>query len=165
MGPGVLVIGVGNRLRHDDAAGVEVVSRARALAAAAPREGRAAAIGFRELEREPISLIEAWEGTRAVVLVDALHGLQPAGEVRRFDATERPFPATLRSSASTHALGVGEAIELARTLGRLPARVVVYGVAGTRFDSGEGFSAEVAEQLDPLAVRVLDEARRLAPAP
>ena len=32
----------------------------------------------------------------------------------------RPLPARLRGSTSTHAVGVGEAIELARALGRLP---------------------------------------------
>ena len=159
----VFVIGVGNRLRHDDAAGLEVVRRARALAGAAPGEGNAGAIGFREQERETLALIDAWEGAKAVVLADALHGLGPVGAVYRFDASETPLPVSVRSSASTHALGVGEAIELARALGRLPRRVVVYGVAGARFDSGEGLSGEVSEQLDGLARRVLAEAYRLAP--
>ena len=43
-------------------------------------------------------------------------------------------PASFRSS--THAFGVGDAVELARALGRLPRRVVVYGVEGADFAAG-----------------------------
>jgi hydrogenase maturation protease len=39
-------------------------------------------------------------------------------------------------SDSSHALGVGEAIALARALERLPSRLVDYGVEGARFGAG-----------------------------
>ena len=43
-------------------------------------------------------------------------------------------------ASSTHAVGIGEAIELARTLDRLPGRLIVYAVEGHRFDAGLGLS-------------------------
>lgn len=158
----MLVIGVGNELRHDDAAGLEVARRTRALAARAPRAPGAPPIGIREHEGETLALLGAWEGADTVVLVDAMHGRLPVGAIERFDASAGALPARMEGSTSTHAIGVGEAIELARVLGRLPRLLVVYGVAGARFDSGSGLSPAVREVIGPLARRVLDEASTLA---
>ena len=153
---GVLVIGVGNELRHDDAAGLEVVRRARAISEPEP------AIAFREYEGETLGLLGAWEGAAALVIADAVHGGGAVGSIHRFDASSLPLPERLEGSSSTHAVGVGEAIELGRELGRLPGRVVVYGVTGGRFDAGMGLTPELREVLDPLARQVLEEARDLA---
>jgi len=158
--PGVLVIGVGNELRHDDAAGLEVARRARELDGQ-HRPG-AARIEFREHEGETLGLLAAWEGAGAVVLADAVHGGGAVGAIHRFDASSRPLPARLEGSSSTHAIGVADAIELGRELGRLPTRVVVYGVTGGRFDAGSGLSDGVREALEVLARRVLEEARGLS---
>jgi len=160
--PRVLVLGVGNELRHDDAAGLEVVRRARALALHASRAGLASPIEFREHEGETLALLGLWEGAGAVILVDAIHGSGPVGTVQRFDVSRRPLPARLEGSSSTHAIAVVDAIELGRVLGRLPRRVVVYGVTGSCFDAGRGLSAELLAVADPLALRVLEEAKRLA---
>jgi hydrogenase maturation protease len=46
-------------------------------------------------------------------------------------------------SHSTHGLGVGEAIELARTLNRMPNSLTVYGIEGGSFRTGVGLSPEV----------------------
>ncbi len=159
--PAVVVIGVGNTLRQDDGAGVEVARRlgARVDGAAAPGD---AAIAVLEYEGEPLGLLELWEGSRAVVLVDAIRSGAEPGTIHRVDASREPVPVLMRGSSSTHAVGVGEAVELARALGRLPERVVVYGVEGACFDAGGGLCAEVAGVMDSLAERVLREARELA---
>lgn len=153
--PPVVVIGIGNALRHDDAAGLETVRRLSGRA-------RAAGIAVREQEGETLGLVEQWDGAAAVVLVDAVHSGAPAGTIHRLDASSEPLPASLRSSASTHAVGLGEAIELARALDRLPSRVVVYGVEGLRFDAGSGLSREVQAVIPALADEVLREAFELA---
>ena len=151
----VVVIGIGNALRHDDAAGLETVRRLGGRA-------RAAEIVVREQEGETLGLIEQWDGAAAVLLVDAVHSGAPAGTIHCLDASTEPIPVSLRSSASTHAVGLGEAIELARALGRLPARVVVYGVEGLRFDAGSGLSQEVQAVIPALADAVLRQACELA---
>jgi len=158
--PAVVVIGVGNALRRDDGAGVEVARRLRVRAdAAGTRAGPAIAV--LEYEGEPLGLLELWEGARAVVLVDAIRSGGAPGTIHRVDVSREPVPALLRGSSSTHAVGVGEAIELARALGRLPARVVVYGVEGVRFDAGSGLSAEVETVIEALVEALLGEARSL----
>ena len=149
------MIGLGNTLRHDDGAGVEVIRR---LA----RRATARGIAVHEHHGEPLALLDLWEGARAAVLVDAARSGAPAGTVRRFEASERPLPTALRGSSSTHALSVAEAIELARALGRLPERLVLLTVEGRLFDAGSGFSAQVEAALDSLAEAALREARRLS---
>jgi hydrogenase maturation protease len=46
-------------------------------------------------------------------------------------------------SSSTHALDVAAAIEFARALGRLPPRLIVYGIEGRSFTVSAGLSPEV----------------------
>jgi hydrogenase maturation protease len=157
----VVVIGVGNALRGDDAAGLEVARRVR-LRADAARAAARAEIAVLEHEGEPLGLIGLWEGARAAVLVDAVHSGVAPGTVRRVDASHEPIPAAMRAFFSTHAVGLGEAIELARALGRLPSRVVVYGVEGLRFDARSGLSQEVEAVVGRLAETVLGRALCLA---
>jgi hydrogenase maturation protease len=148
----VVVIGVGNALRGDDAVGLEVVRRISA---------RAAAVGIAvcEQEGEALGVLAQWEHAAAVVLVDAIHSGAPAGNVHRVDASHAAIPARLGSSSSTHAIGVAEAVELARAIGRLPAQVILYGIEGAVFDTGATLSAQVRAAIEETAEAVLEEAR------
>ena len=72
--------------------------------------------------------------------------------------TARP-PATF-ASASTHALGLAEAVELARALERLPPRLLVFGIEAASFETG----AEPSAAVRAAAQRVADAtAEELAP--
>jgi hydrogenase maturation protease len=153
MKPSVLVLGVGNAMRGDDAAGLLL---ARALQAVA-----SPALAVRSVSGEATALMSAWAGYDAVIIVDAMHSGSPPGTIRRFDARAGRLPASF-SSTSTHAFGVAEAIELARALGQLPAAVVVYGVEGLSYDMGEPVSGAVAGAISRLQDGVLAEARALA---
>lgn len=150
----VLVIGLGNALRADDGAGIEVARRLRAA-------GDQAGIEVREQHGEPTELLEAWQDRDAVVLVDTMRAGLPTGTIRRFDASRDPLPARMHASSSTHALGLGEALELARSLDRLPQRVIVYAVQGHAFQAGDPLSREVEAALAALVGEVLREAREL----
>ncbi|HVC84961.1 MAG TPA: hydrogenase maturation protease [Solirubrobacteraceae bacterium] len=136
------LIGVGNRWRGDDAAGLVVAAGVRARL----RGG----IAVIEDRCEPLELIEACEGAQAAWLVDAVCSGAPPGTLHRFDAAERALPAGL-FRVSTHRLGVADALELARALGRLPPRVVVYGIEGSRFAPGRPLSPAVAAAAERLA--------------
>jgi hydrogenase maturation protease len=141
------VIGVGNRWRSDDAAGLVVADRLR---------GMLAGVEVLEREGEPVGLMDAWEGEDAVVIVDCVTSGATPGTLHRLDAVEAPLPAEL-FAASTHHFGLAEAVELARVLGRLPETLVVYGVEGSRFDAGEGLSPEVDAALDDAVQAVREE--------
>src|SRR5271167_935984 len=113
----MLIIGCGNRQRSDDGAGILVAERLRKVGIEADaRLGEAA------------DLIEAWEGADDVIVIDAVVTGAPVGTVQAWDGWQ-PL-AAVRTTASTHCLGVAEAIELAHVLNRLPARLRVYGIEG-----------------------------------
>lgn len=150
-----VVIGVGNSLRHDDAAGLEAVRRLRTRA-------ERAGVVVCEQQGECLGLLAQWEGAGAVVLIDAIHSGRAPGTIDRLDASAMALPAELVGSSSTHAVGIGEAIELARALDRLPARVVVFGVEGRCFSAGEGLSEQVRAAIPALADAAGEEALRLA---
>jgi hydrogenase maturation protease len=141
-----VVVAIGNGYRRDDGAGLAVAARLR---------GRVpSGVELVECEQEPSRLIDACDGAAAALVVDAVASGAPPGTLHRFDASAGPVPARLFRS-STHAFGVGEAIELARVLGRLPARVIVYGIEGAAFGAGEGLTEPVATAVERAADAVL----------
>ena len=144
------MIGVGNAFRGDDAAGREVAKRV--------QERVAGELDVVVCELEPTRLIDSWDGADAVVVVDAVSSGAEPGVVHRFDASSEPLPSR-EFRSSTHALGIGETIELARAIGRLPARVVVFGIEGEAFGSGTGLSAGAEEGVERTIGLVLEETR------
>jgi hydrogenase maturation protease len=147
-----VVIGVGNSLRGDDGVGLAVAA---ALEARVPP-----GVAVVPCEQEPSRLLDAWEGAQAAIVVDAATSGDEPGTIRRFDASDAAIPAGVFRS-STHAFGVGDAIELARALGRLPQHVLVYGVEGTQFDAGEPLTAPVEAAVEQVAAAVLSDLERL----
>jgi hydrogenase maturation protease len=145
-----LLIGVGNAWRCDDAAGLAV---ARLLRGTLP-EG----VEVLECEGEPSALIDAWEGAQTLWLVDAVSSGAPPGTVRRLDASTGELPAELFRT-STHHLGLAEAVELARALGRLPERTIVYGIEGESFDVGDELTPEVESAVARVAGTLREEVR------
>jgi len=138
----VCVTCVGNALRGDDAAGLEVL---RLLEGTLPD-------GVRMLgcEGEPVALLDGWADCELAIVVDATRSGAEPGTVRRIPAHETRLPDEL-TRASTHVLGVREAIELARALGKLPPRTIVYGIEGSCFDTGAPLSTEVAAATEVVA--------------
>jgi hydrogenase maturation protease len=149
----VVVLGVGNRYRRDDGAGLAVTEL---LARRVPR-----GVQVVECEQEPSRLLEAWDGADAALIVDTVQSGAEPGTLHRFDASAEPVPAQV-FRGSTHAFGVGEAVELGRALGRLPQRVLVYGVEGGRFEAGEGLTPAVEAAVTVAADAVLEDLGRLA---
>jgi hydrogenase maturation protease len=143
-----LVVGIGNAYRGDDAAGLAVAERIRA---AAPP-----CVEVVEQEGEPVSLIDAWGHARVVYLVDAVSSGGEPGSVYRFDATAQPLGGRF-SHRGTHAFGVAETVELARALGRLPHRVICYGIEGGSFAAGTGLSPQARSAVGVVSARLLDE--------
>ena len=145
----MLVIGVGNRYRSDDGAGLEVAARLRSRAE----------MVVCETEGEPVGLLDVWEGEEAVIVVDAVSSGAVPGTIHRLDASAAALPASIAGAPSTHAVGLGQAIELARTLGRLPAKLIVYGIEGESFSAGEQLTPRVQAALETLVEQIHQEAQ------
>ena len=142
------IVCVGNPWRGDDAVGLEVAHR---LEGTLP-EG----VVLSEREGEPTALIDAWEGAETLWLVDAVSSGAEPGTVHRLDASEHELPAAL-FRGSTHHVGLAEAVELARALGRLPRQTVVFGVEGSSFEVGGPLTPAVAASVERVAVTLREE--------
>ncbi|OOG25622.1 hydrogenase maturation protease [Thioalkalivibrio denitrificans] len=140
----VLVIGVGNRWRGDDGAGPAV---ARALS-------EVPGIRVAECTGEPTEIMACWSGQDRVIVVDAVSAGGPPGSIHRFTANS-PLPVPGRHSS--HGMGVAEAVELARSLGELPAQLTIYGIEPDRMTDGEGLSPSVRAAVAVVAAAIIDE--------
>jgi hydrogenase maturation protease len=148
----VLVIGIGNADRGDDAAGLLAV---RAIRTADP------AIPVGESRGEPAALIDAWRGAEAVYLVDCCTASRQSGTVHRFAAHEAPLPEQL-GAVSSHGIGLGTTIELARALDALPGSLIVFAIEGACFDAGVPPSAVVTRAAGQAALRIRKEIAQIS---
>lgn len=152
--PRILVIGVGSQERGDDGVGLLV---ARAMGAK-----NLPNTTILEESGEGAALLEAWAGADAVILIDAVSSGAAPGTLHRFDARSERIPAIF-SRFSSHAFGVAEAVELARTMNELPPRIVVFGIEGKAFEMGIGLSPEVVTAARIAVRAVAHEVRSLLP--
>ena len=143
---GIVVIGIGNPDRGDDAIGLTV---ARAV-------GAAAGPGVTVLEERgnAADLVDRLAGTTAAILIDAAVSDAAPGTFRRIDVHRDALPATW-FAGSTHGLGLATALELARALGSLPASCVVYAVEGASFDHGAALSEDARASIPAVAEAIL----------
>jgi hydrogenase maturation protease len=146
--PSVLVVAIGNPDRGDDGFGPAVAQRLR---------GRVPPT-VRILERsgDALALIEDWNSSPPVIIVDAMTPITKPGRVHRLDLTHSPLPVGC-SPRSSHAFGVAETVELARSLGRLPQCLLAYVVEGEQFGTGAPLSLVVAEAVGDVAERIASE--------
>lgn len=145
-----LVIGVGQPHRGDDAVGLAVADQVR----------RAEPACEVVTVSSPTRLVDLWEGRDDVVVVDALRTAGPAGRVVVVEVGSDPLPARPGAGGS-HGFGVAEAVELGRSLDRLPRRLAVVGVTAETFTQGAELTPVVAAAVEPAAQEVL---RLLAPS-
>lgn len=146
-----LVVGIGNRWRRDDGAGLLGAQRLRARLA-----GHPAAVEICECAGDMTALIDLLSGRGRVFVLDAAAAPGVAvGQVVRVDAVAEPLPAP--PPRSTHALGVAQVVELLRALGALPAALWVYAVGAADFAPGEGVSPAVDAAVDAAVAALFDE--------
>lgn len=144
----VLVVAVGNPDRADDGVASQVAAR---LAGRLP-DGASIALRGADIA----GLIDAFAGLDALICVDAVAPIDAVGRIHRIDASVEDLP-RWGALPSSHSCGLPETIALARALGALPKRVVVYGVEGACFDVGAPMTPEVAAAVAATADQVVQE--------
>jgi hydrogenase maturation protease len=143
------ILAVGNPDRGDDGVGPYVL---------AGLAGRIPGVELLQADGEVSSLLAIFEQSSTLILIDAADartaGMAP-GDILRLTADD---PRLARSGlrASSHALGVAEAIALARTLGLLPARLSIIAIAGACFAPGAALSPAVASAADALREELIE---------
>ncbi len=150
MEPSIIIIGIGNEYRGDDAAGLAVVQvlKTQDLPPVRLIEGIS----------DGMSLLICWDAASKIILVDAVSSGAEVGTIYRFDALAQPIPVGL-SFCSSHAFGVAEALTLAHTLQQLPSTLIVYAIEGKNYASGAALSPEVEHAVQKVVAQVAQEVR------
>lgn len=150
-----VIVGIGNDWRRDDGAGLAV---ARAL-----RDQSGARAHVLEQSGDLNALLDALEGVDYALIVDSTSSGAEPGSIRRLDPSVDDLADALPRTSS-HALGLADALGLARSLDRLPERVVVYGIEGESFAVGSGLSPRVASAVADVAATIRGELDELGDA-
>jgi hydrogenase maturation protease len=144
----IRIIGLGNEFRGDDAVGLLAARRLRGLVGGD--------VDVVEADMAGVELLELMKGAQTLLLIDAARSGQPPGAIHRLDASAGPITPSV-FPRSTHAIGVAEALELARTLGVLPASVIVYGIEVGNTEAGQPLTTPVAKALDQVVDQIVQE--------
>jgi hydrogenase maturation protease len=142
-----LVVAVGHRDRGDDAVGHHVIAR---LELDPPPDCVALHLST------PLQLLDVWDRHDVVVVVDAVRGTadpsDPAERVSVVEGTTLGFANARQPASGSHDIGLGQTIDLAKALGRLPARLVIVGIRGDAFG--------VVTQMTPAVAAAVPAAER-----
>lgn len=148
MNSPILIIGIGNDYRNDDGIGLVVARKV--------REKNILNVIVKEESGEGAALMEAWQGFENVILVDAVSSGANAGTIIRIEADKEKTPAKFFAHSS-HSFGVAEAVEMARVLGILPGRLIIYGVEGSNYKSGTTPSVALLKTGEKVIENILAE--------
>jgi hydrogenase maturation protease len=135
----IIVLGIGQSMRGDDAAGLEVVRlwQERYLSSADRVK-----VEFSELPG--LALLDSLAGKDAAILVDAVHSSASVGTVLRLGADE--LASFTPETAPSHGWGLAETLRFGFSiypwLGK--CRITLIGIVGGDFGLGARISPEVA---------------------
>ncbi|WP_159844114.1 hydrogenase maturation protease [Nocardia sp. CY41] len=151
--PWAVVIGVGNDYRSDDGIGWAVAIQIEKL--------HIPGVLVTLSDGEPTGVADLWACMDLAVVIDAVRRepLVP-GRVRSGDLDLLQHTGT---AASSHTLGIRDALPLGRAVGRVPGRIVVIAVDAACLDLGVGLSEPVAAAVPHAVDAVITELCRAEP--
>ncbi|HSG30313.1 MAG TPA: hydrogenase maturation protease [Thermodesulfobacteriota bacterium] len=145
----ILFIGIGNKYRSDDGAGLFIAERIEQIIPA----GKCA---ISKQDGEATRLIESWKGYDIVIIADAISSGAEAGAIKRFDVKQTLLTEDI-FNYSTHSFSIADAVELARALDKLPEVLIVYGIEGKDFSYGDILSQKVQKNINKTAGIIIKE--------
>jgi hydrogenase maturation protease len=142
----ILILGIGQSLRGDDAAGLEAVQLWQAQH---PDSAAQAQVELSELPG--LALLDLLEGMDAAILVDAVQTPAPAGTVIRLGPHE--LAGFTPEAGSAHGWGVTETLEMGRSLypSLANCQVTLIGIVGKDFSIGAGLDPNVRAAMERVA--------------
>ncbi|WP_112136697.1 hydrogenase maturation protease [Glycomyces dulcitolivorans] len=154
MSPSAVVIGVGNIYRQDDGAGPAAVDLLRESVSPP-------GVTFAVCDGEPSRLIELWSRSELAIVIDALSVRSPRpGAIHRLDI--EAVEASAEPPSTSHGLGLGTAVRLARELDRMPERLIVYAIEIEEYGFGPRMSGPVQRAVEHVAEHVWADLAELA---
>jgi len=150
----IVIIGVGNEYRHDDGVGLAIAEQL----GVTQRPG----VTVAQSDGEPSGLIDLWTGADLAIVIDAVQAGGAPGKIYRL-GLHHPS-ATGPKAASSHGVSLGEAADLARALGRMPERLLFFGVQAACVDPGPGLTPAVVAASDQVVAEISDLLDSVPPA-
>jgi hydrogenase maturation protease len=144
----IKIIGIGQSLRGDDAAGLAAVNLWYETYQSKVNRPKV----LMELAELPgIGLLSLLEGVRVAILVDAVHSNANAGRIHIL--TENQLESFTEGSGSAHGWGVAETLSLERKLmpSALPGKLILIGIEAGQLNMGEKLSPAVESALPEVA--------------
>jgi hydrogenase maturation protease len=141
----VVVIGVGNPYRRDDGVGPAIINLLR-------RNGLPDGVRLECSLGDTADLMDLWRDTELAIVVDAAR-------------PRRTRPGAVHHTVSSHHLPMGEAVELARALDRMPKRLELYAIEVADTGHGEGLSPQVHTAARRTAQAIAVDVKRLCALP
>lgn len=143
-----LIVGVGNEFRSDDAAGL--------ITARMLKKKNLPDADIIEHGGDGASLMDIWVNYESVIIIDATNISSEPGKVYILDANKSKLPKGI-ASHSSHLFSIAEAVETARVMGKLPQRLMIYGIEGKNFNIGEDITEVVLKASCSVAEKILNE--------
>jgi hydrogenase maturation protease len=165
MNPPIVIVGLGQSLRGDDAAGLEAV---RYWQRAYPESANHPNLRVVLAELPGLSLLDLLAGAEATILVDAVESGRLPGTIHvlnekdlaAFGLSALPAQAGQAGagSGSAHGWGVAETLAMGRLLipDSLPSRIVLIGIEIGQIELGAKLS-EAVQAVLPAAAQLIEE--------
>ncbi len=152
----ILILGIGQSLGGDDAAGLEAV---RLWQFQHPDSAAQVQVELSELPG--LALLDLLEGMDAAILVDAVQSSASAGTVIRLGPDE--LASFTPGAGFAHGWGVSETLQLGRSLvpSLAKCRLTLIGIVGGQFGMGAGLSPQVREALAGAVENIEKEVQKL----
>ncbi|MBS1706301.1 MAG: hydrogenase maturation protease [Armatimonadetes bacterium] len=140
----IVVVGLGVPFRGDDQAGVL------AAQATLPNSDHFEV----KILSDPCDLLDAVADADGAIIADALQCDLEPGTVVRWDVLRDPFPTI---TSSVHLISLEQVLDLGKSLGLLPCKLVLYGIAGKAFGLGEEVTEQVQDAAESVARSIIEE--------
>jgi hydrogenase maturation protease len=152
----ILVLGIGQSFRGDDAAGLEAT---RMWQETHPHTAGQVRVEISELPE--LGLLDLLRDIEAAILVDAVQADSPAGTVIRIGPDE--LASFTPDAQSAHGWGVAETLNLGRSLypNLMQIRMTLIGIVGQDFALGSPISPPIREALASAVEQIEVEVQRL----
>ena len=147
----ISVVGFGNPYMGDDSVGIRVIDSLNSLFNH-PR------VKFYRLFNDFLNLIEIFETSEVVIIVDAVKGGKEEGTIYTFEGAEELIYGT--TGISTHTLNLREVVDMYKTLrGRLPF-IYIVGIEPSSLEGINYISEKVEGKIPLLVNTVIDIIKR-----
>ena len=147
----VAVIGIGQSLRGDDAAGLEAIRQWREKY---PETASRPEVQVEASELPGLALLDMIEDVDAAILIDAVRSFAKPGTIHRL--SEEELLSFTSDAKSAHGWGVAETLGMGRLLGMVNIPIRLIGIEAEQMTLGAGMSKVVRDSI-PTVCKVIQE--------